>query len=175
MASNIGTGPQDIPINAYLGQQAFLDQPPERPALLAHHFNNQNNPGGSNNPHDNTLEITIFADVRFDNYGAYDTSTGEYTVPQRGLYCMTVSSNMGANSPGSWVSCWLYLNGASYQRAYMNKDIQDGTWFYRTQQFFVPAEKGDVITLRCQTTGTGATFWYDDDGKYTAFAIHMVS
>ena len=173
MASNIGTGPQDIPINAYLGQQAFLDQPPERPALLAHHFNNQNNPGGSNNPHDNTLEITIFADVRFDNYGAYDTSTGEYTVPQRGLYCMTVSSNMGANSPGSWVSCWLYLNGASYQRAYMNKDIQDGTWFYRTQQFFVPAEKGDVITLRCQCSA--GTFWFDDDGKYTAFCIHMVT
>ena len=173
MASNIGTGPQDIPINAYLGQQAFLDQPPERPACLVHHINNQNNPGGSNNPHDTSMEITILADVRFDNYGAYDTSTGEYTVPQRGLYCMTISSNMGANNMGNNVQCWLYLNGASYQRAYLQKDIQDGTWFYRTLQWFVPCEKGDVLTLRCQCAA--GIFWFDDDGKYTAFAIHMVS
>ena len=173
MASNIGTGPQDIPINAYLGQQAFLDQPAERPALLAHHTNNQNNPGGSNNPHDTTLETTIFTDVRFDNYGAYNSSNGEYTVPQRGLYCMTVSSNMGSTNMGNNVQCYLKINGTSYQRAYLQKDIQDGTWFYRTLQWFVPAEKGDVLTLQCQADA--GTFWFDDDGLYTAFAIHMVT
>tara|TARA_B100000029_G_C17598008_1_gene964852 strand:+ start:3995 stop:4522 length:528 start_codon:yes stop_codon:yes gene_type:complete len=175
MASNIGTGPQDIPINAYLGQQAFLDQPPERPALLAHHIVNTTNKGGQTNTHGNSVEIAIFGDVRFDNYGAYDTSTGRYTVPQRGLYCMTVSANLGFTSQGPWVSAWGYLNGTSYQRAYLNQEIQNGGWVYKTIQMFFPCEKGDIIDLRGQTNGSGAEFWYDDDGKYTAFAIHMVT
>ena len=28
MATNIGTGPQDIPLNQFLGEMAFMDRPP---------------------------------------------------------------------------------------------------------------------------------------------------
>ena len=35
MATNIGTGPQDIPLNQFLGEQAFLDKPSKVPAFVA--------------------------------------------------------------------------------------------------------------------------------------------
>ena len=35
MATNIGTGPQDIPLNQFLGQMAFMDDVPKKPSFQA--------------------------------------------------------------------------------------------------------------------------------------------
>ena len=35
MATNIGTGPEDIPLNQHLGQMAYLDEPPRAKCYVA--------------------------------------------------------------------------------------------------------------------------------------------
>ena len=176
MATNIGTNPQDIPLNQYLGQQAFLDYPAAKPLMLAHQINNSAAYRGSQSaPCDTTLRQVQFGDVRYDNYGGYNKTTGEYTVPLRGVYLIHVAGNLGIDNPGSWVQIWVYLNGNQYKRAYLNKEIQNGTWYYSDVNIHVPCEKGDILTLRGQATGGSAAFWWDDDGKYSEKLIMMVT
>ena len=176
MATNIGTNPQDIPLNQYLGQQAFLDYPAAKPLMLAHQVNNDASYRGSqNNKIDTNMRIVQFGDVRYDNYGAYDKSTGEYTVPMRGVYLIHVAGNLGFDNPGSWVQIWGYKNGSQYKRAYLNKEIQNGNWYYSDVNIHIPCEKGDILTLRGQATGGSAAFWWDDDGKYSEKVIMMVT
>jgi len=173
MATNIGTNPQDIPLNQYLGEQAFLDYPAAKPCMLAHQIDGNSAYAGSQNNKISSIEIVQFGDVRYDNYGAYDRSTGEYTVPMRGVYMLHVAGNMGIDSPGSWIQVWAYLNGNQYKRAYLNKEIQNGTWYYSDVNIYVPCEKGDIITLRGHASG--GVFWWDDDGKYSEKVIRMVT
>ncbi len=175
MATNIGTNPQDIPLNQYLGEQAFLDYPAAKPCMLAHQLNQNSTYPGSQDNKINALEIVQFGDVRYDNYGAYDKSTGEYTVPIRGVYLVHMAGNLGIDNPGSWVQIWAYLNGNQYKRAYLNKEIQNGTWYYSDVNIYVPCEKGDILTVRAQATGGSAAMWWDDDGKYSEKVIRMVT
>jgi len=173
MATNIGTNPQDIPLNQYLGEQAFLDYPAAKPCMLAHQINQDSTYPGSQDNKISSIEIVQFGDVRYDNYGAYDKSTGEYTVPMKGVYMIHVAGNLGIDSPGSWIQIWAYLNGNQYKRAYLNKEIQNGTWYYSDVNIYVPCEKGDILTLRAQAAG--GAFWWDDDGKYSEKVIRMVT
>ena len=174
MATNIGTNPQDIPLNQYLGQQAFLDYPAAKPLMLAHQVNNSATYRGSQSaPCDTTLRVVQFGDVRYDNYGAYDKSTGEYTVPLRGVYLIHVAGNIGLTNVGSNIQIWAYLNGSQYKRAYLNKEIQNGQWYYSDVNMHVPCEKGDILTLRGQAAA--GNFWWDDDGKYSEKVIMMVT
>ena len=173
MATNIGTNPQDIPLNQYLGEQAFLDYPAAKPCMLAHQINSNSAYAGSQDAKIGGITVVQFGDVRYDNYGAYDRSTGEYTVPMRGVYLVHVAGNLGIDSPGSWIQVWAYLNGNQYKRAYLNKEIQNGTWYYSDVNIYVPCEKGDIITLRGHASG--GVFWWDDDGKYSEKVIRMVT
>lgn len=175
MATNIGTNPQDIPLNQYLGEQAFLDYPAAKPCMLAHQLNSNSAYPGSQDNKISALEIVQFGDVRYDNYGAYNKSTGEYTVPVRGVYLVHTAGNLGIDNPGAWVQIWAYLNGNQYKRAYLNKEIQNGTWYYSDVNIYVPCEKGDILTVRAQATGGSAAMWWDDDGKYSEKVIRMVT
>jgi|SaaInlV_120m_DNA_3_1039746.scaffolds.fasta_scaffold06448_2 hypothetical protein len=93
MATNIGTGPQDIPLNQFLGEMAFMDSPPQRPAFLAYH------PGPADFQVLGNTKITCFSATQYNYFGGYNTSNQTFTVPRSGLYMF--GGHIRVGSPGS--------------------------------------------------------------------------
>ncbi len=93
MTTKIGTGPQDIPLNQFLGQMAFMDSPPQRPAFLAYH------PGPSDFQVSANSKVTCFNATKYNYFGGYDTSNQTFTVPRSGLYLF--GGHIRVGSPGS--------------------------------------------------------------------------
>ena len=176
MATNIGTGPQDIPLNQFLGEQAFLDKPSKVPAFVVQ-LNNDNNQGGQNVIiTDSTSPGTIIipTDVKYDNYGGYNTSTGEYTAPIGGLYYFAFGSNMRTNSLTSGTPVVVnqyYVNSTEYIRAYDNPTTV--SWMYMNFTALIPLVAGDKVTFR--SYNNGGSHYFDSDGNYTQFSGMLVS
>lgn len=177
MASNIGTNPQDIPLNGFLGQQAFLDQPAPKPFALIHHITNDSSAsrGSQSAKFDGTIRTMNCRNVRYDNYGAYNPDTGIYTVPKKGIYCVGVSGNIGIDGTVNTLQMYLYQNSTFIVRAYMDESLRFGSWVFQDIQLYSPmCEIGDELTLRGQVGG-GGNAWFDDDGNYTQQFFFMVS
>lgn len=94
MTSKIGTGPQDIPLNQFLGQMAFMDAPPRKVAFQAR--SNADFNYGTNNL---VLQCSV-ASVNID--GCYSTSTYKFTAPTDGVYMFNASVSID-NNGGSQV------------------------------------------------------------------------
>ena len=107
MATNIGTGPQDIPLNQFLGEMAFMDKPPSRPAFRA--YNN-----GSDFALVNNAKVTCFTTLDFNYFGGYDTSTQRFTAPVSGLYFFGGHVRIGAPGRIRVARLALYVDGGFY-------------------------------------------------------------
>jgi len=83
MATNIGTGPQDIPLNQFLGEMAFMDTPANK-VFWAANFN-QTSTGLTG------AQTIVFENVLYNIGGAYDGTTGYVTAPRSGLYFLSVN------------------------------------------------------------------------------------
>ena len=177
MATNIGTGPQDIPLNQFLGEQAFLDKPSKVPAFVVQ-LNNDNDQGGQNvviTDNSSPGTIIIPTDVKYDNYGGYNTSTGEYAAPIDGLYSFTFTSNIRTgNLSGSTtvIVNQYYVNSTEYIRAYDNP-VAAASWMYSNFTALIPLVAGDKVTFR--SYNNGGSHYFDSDGKYTQFSGMLVS
>ena len=80
MATNIGTGPQDIPLNQFLGEMAFMDKPPQKPGFYARRsISNDGRPIGAQ-------EWVISGTGSYNRGGHFDVSTGNFTAPVDGVY-----------------------------------------------------------------------------------------
>jgi len=177
MATNIGTGPQDIPLNQFLGEQAFLDKPSKVPAFVVQLNNDSNQGGQTNTISDNSSPGTIIIpqDVKYDNYGGYNTSTGEYTAPIGGLYYFTFTSNIRTGTLSASTTVIVnqyYVNTTEYLRAYENYG-NGQSWRHKTFTALIPLVAGDKVTFR--SYNNGGTHYFDSDGKYTQFSGILVS
>ena len=177
MPTNIGTGPQDIPLNQFLGEQAFLDKPSKVPAFVVQ-LNNDNSQGGQSSIiTDNSSPGTIIIpeDVKYDNYGAYSTATGEYTAPIGGLYYFTFTSNIrtqNLSGSNSVIVNQYYVNATEYIRAY--EAYGNGqSWRHKTFTALIPLVAGDKVTFR--SYNNGGNHYFDSDGKYTQYSGMLVS
>jgi len=104
MATNIGTGPQDIPLNQFLGEMAFMDRPPTHPYLEVALTSSITTYDGRQL--DNT-EIP-FNQVYIDTVGGYNTANGKYTIPERGIYLAIGSVYSSVNT---YSQVWWLVNG----------------------------------------------------------------
>ena len=95
MATNIGTGPQDIPLNQFLGEMAFIDKPPTKPAFQATLSSNVSHPAGTN--------ILPYNLVVYDKFGNYNNTTYTFTAPVDGLYFFHLNMNL-YNIPGKMLA-----------------------------------------------------------------------
>ena len=104
MTTKIGTGPQDIPLNQFLGQMAFMDKPPIKPAFQATLSSNVAHASGTN--------ILPYNTVIFDTFGNYNTSTYTFTASVSGLYFFHINLNLYSN-PGAMMA-GIRANGVYY-------------------------------------------------------------
>lgn len=103
MATNIGTGPQDIPLNQFLGEMAFMDANPRVVALA------QKNTGMTLNTSATPVE---FPNTVIDTHIGFSNTNSRYTVPYSGDYFVMFNLNLLANTNVSSVR--IQVNGAMY-------------------------------------------------------------
>lgn len=89
MATNIGTGPEDIPINQFLGEMAFRDAKP-RVMMIA-----QKNTGTTLNTSATAVQ---FPNTIHDTHIGLSNTNSRYTVPYAGDYFVMFNLNAVANS-----------------------------------------------------------------------------
>tara|TARA_R100000005_G_C4992635_1_gene199813 strand:- start:1236 stop:1709 length:474 start_codon:yes stop_codon:yes gene_type:complete len=89
MATNIGTGPEDIPINQFLGEMAFRDAKP-RVMMIA-----QKNTGMTLNTSATAVQ---FPNTIHDTHIGLSNTNSRYTVPYAGDYFVMFNLNALSNS-----------------------------------------------------------------------------
>ena len=103
MATNIGTRPQDIPLNQFLGEMAFMDANPRVVALA------QKNNGMTLNTSATPVE---FPNTILDSHLGFSNSNSKYTVPYAGDYMVMFHVNVLINSNVTNVG--IRVDGSTY-------------------------------------------------------------
>ena len=186
---SIGTHPHEIPINQLLGKQAFQDRPAAEPCAIMHHLHDDTSSftnGGRLTQIQNSWEEVKLGLVMYDNYGAYEKSTGEYTVPRTGMYLCHIGSNLFiknmTDNSETVIQFYVQINGSDYKRAYINKNMypdpnptSNDNWIYMDINIYAPCRKGDK--LRFVAAGGPAGWYIDDDsnGTYSEMVFLKVS
>ena len=176
MTTNIGTGPQDIPLNQFLGEQAFLDKPAKVPVAIIQ-SSNDNDSGFQLSTIGSSIKSIIPTQVDYDNYGAYNTSTGEYTCPMDGVYEVKIGGNVLVSTLGSDPSVFvvrLYRNNVEYVRRY-DQLTNTISWRYVNFTPLISCSAGDVLKIVANVQSGGGTANFDSDGRYTQMSFALVS
>lgn len=87
----------------------------------------------------------IYPTVTFDTHGAYNPSTGRYTIPVSGFYRIRSTT---AGNPAAFTGANIYRNGTIVQPASGSADSNG----YLDAQFFQAFNAGDVIDVRPNNT-----------------------
>jgi len=103
MATNIGTGPQDIPLNQFLGEMAFIDKPPQKPGFYARRSISGDGRAA------NSQEWTIAGTGSYNRGGHFDISNGRFTAPVDGVYFFSAAP--GYKQTGLEFSIKFQVNG----------------------------------------------------------------
>ena len=157
MATNIGTGPQDIPLNQFLGEMAFMDSKPKVGCRIS--LNNVGNNSITNN-------VTLPFNNVIWQYGVeFNTTTHKFAAPVSGIYIIT--SNVYKNGGGAPSVIEIYNDTTTTiltrSRASNSGDVtmHASTINYLTQ--------GDEIRVR----GQGTYFAYENTatGEYSNLNI----
>ena len=183
---SLGTHPHEIPINQLLGKQAFMDLPPAKPCAIMHHLHDDTSSstnGGRLTQIGTGWEHIKLGDVRYDNYGAYEKSTGQYTAPRTGIYLCHIGANVYVrnvrDNGGTVIQFYVQLNGSDYKQSYFNKNFiqnpdpgSNHSWVYMEVNTYVPCGKGDIV--RFVSKSSAGQHYIDDDGKYSEMVFRMV-
>lgn len=98
----------------------------------------------------------VYEDVEFDDFGAYNNSTGEYTIPVTGRYFVSasISSDTGTYAAGNILKIEIRVNGGAEKIVFYR--IENTTTATRSTQAsdILELQKGDVVTINAQKSGT---------------------
>ena len=153
MATNIGTGPQDIPLNQFLGQMAFMDDVPKKPSFQA----NKNN--SNHNFTSNTRTIVAGWVERHDDGGMFNATTGVITIPVSGLYWFYCSVMQERNDNGDF-QLSIFKNNVLHVNT---NDLSDSgtTTFQQTHvSTIIKCEKDDTIDFRVYNSSGTSSYIY---------------
>jgi len=157
MATNIGTEPQDIPLNQFLGEMAFMDSKPRVGCRI-----------GLNNSGNNTItnNVTLpFTNVIWQYGVEFNTITHKFTAPHSGIY--NISVNVYKNGAGSPATVEIYndTTTAIISRA-RNANTADLTLNTSVTDYLT---QGDEVRVR----GQGSWFAYENTltGEYSNLSI----
>ena len=188
---SIGTHPHEIPINQLLGKQAFQDRPAVEPCAIMHQLHDDTssstNGGRVTQFGHSSWEHVKMGLVMYDNYGAYEKSTGQYTAPRTGIYLCHIGANVYIkdvrDNSGTVIQFYVQLNGSDYKQSYFNKDFiqnpepsSNNHWVYMEVNTYVPCRKGDIVRFVTKNNSSGGEHYIDDDdnGTYSEMVFRMV-
>ena len=163
MATNIGTGPQDIPLNQFLGEMAFMDRPPTHPFLEVRLSVDITNYDGRQL---NNTEV-IYNQVDIDTVGGYNNTNGKYTIPERGIYyCIgSVYSNVNTFSQTWWLVNGIRANGCDWVVEPASQFVQGTSIFY--------LNPGDTLGFKAYNNNNPNTI--RQSGNHTYMKITKIS
>jgi hypothetical protein len=103
MATNIGTGPQDIPLNQFLGEMAFRDAKPRVMALA------QKNTGDTLTTSATPIQ---FPNTVLDTHIGFSNTNSRYTIKYAGDYLVMYNLNILTNANTTTVD--IRVDGSRY-------------------------------------------------------------
>ena len=158
MAINIGTGPQDIPLNQFLGEMAFMDVNP-RVVMLA-----QKNTGATFNS--TTVTKTQFPNTVVDTHIGLSNTNSRYTIPFSGDYMVMFNLNLLASSNNSRVEVRVNENlYSNYQISHTNHPRLN----FHFSGIIPNMVAGDYIEI-CGRTNTGSVT-VDNAGNWMIYKM----
>tara|TARA_Y100000022_G_C13102087_1_gene307273 strand:+ start:200 stop:706 length:507 start_codon:yes stop_codon:yes gene_type:complete len=168
MATNIGTGPQDIPLNQFLGQMAFMDDVPKKPSFQAVKNNSNHNFTA------NTRTIIGGWVENHDDGGMFNATTGVITIPVAGLYWFYCTVMQERNDNGDFQ---LSINKNNSTTPYVNtNDLSDSgtTTFQQTHvSTIIKCEKGETLDFRVyNSSGTSSYIYRNTYTHCGGYQIH---
>jgi len=183
MATNIGTGPQDIPLNQFLGEMAFMDQPPRKKCYVAVGAPGQSlvnsGAGTTTNNIYGSSSTYVFADLG----GDWDITNRRFIAPQTGVYQFNMGcrfSGYGINLTYIYMTAYVDNYRAGGQRVHLWSPETDSGGTYRPHSFSgaVYMLEGDSITPSIRITSSGSSTNTVDSGLQsqndTFFDIYYV-
>lgn len=118
---------------------------------------NFSTPYTSNNP-------VAFDTVIVDNYSAYSTLTGQYTVPVKGVY--RISGSAGGNFPNGSA---VYTSKNNDTSNYPGVNVANGGGVAVVSTRLVSCDVGDTLDFRCAGSSSAST------ASYNNLSIELVS
>ena len=166
MATNIGTGPQDIPLNQFLGQMAFMDDVPKKPSFQA--VKNTSNHNFTAN-----TRTTIAGWVEnHDDGGMLNTTTGVITIPVPGLYWFYCTVMQQRDDNGDF-QLSIFKNNVMYVNTNDMASDSAHTFMQTHVSTIIKCEKGDTIDFRTYNAGSTSSFIYRNNYTHCgAYQIH---
>ena len=156
MATNIGTRPEDIPLNQYLGEMAFRDAKPRVMAIV------QKNTGMTLNTSATPVQ---FPNTVIDTHIGFSNTNSRYTVPYSGDYF--VMFNVNALSNSNVTTFGIRVNGALYSN-YQISNVNHPRMNF-TLSAIVPITAGNYIEI-AGYVNTG-TLGVDNAGNWQIFLM----
>lgn len=104
-----------------------------------------------------TIEtLYVYPTVTFDTHGAYNSSTGVFTVPTTGKYQINaaISSATGTYAAGNLLKVAIYKNGVVYSEVYSRITSTLSTTYSVAISDVVDCVAGDTIDIRPVKSGT---------------------
>ena len=166
MATNIGTGPQDIPLNQFLGQMAFMDDVPKKPSFQA--VKNSSNHNFTTN-----TRTTIAGWVEnHDDGGMFNATTGVITIPVSGLYWFYCTVMQERNDNGDF-QLSIFKNNVLYVNTNDMASDTAHTFMQTHVSTIIKCEKNDTIDFRVyNAAGTSSYIYRNNYTHCGAYQIH---
>lgn len=100
--------------------------------------------------------VTTFGTKSFDTHGAFNASTGQYTIPVSGMYLFSASYRMSFSSASVSMGVAIYKNGVSFLA---QEHITATTTLDSVQiTTLISCVAGDVITSQVFNSGSSPAF-----------------
>jgi hypothetical protein len=117
-----------------------------------------------------TCTTVIFPTEEFDTHGAYNPSTGEFTVPVAGYYRITAFVSVSSTEVvDTYALIAFRKNAGSFQYCATRITATGLTSVYVTGSNITKCVAGDVLTIRVSSGSTSPVFEVGETGQYIIF------
>ena len=160
MTTKIGLGPQDIPINQFLGEMAFRDAKPKIGCRVS--LSTAGNHTLANN------DFFPWTQVLWQQGVEFDTTNYQFTAPLPGIYF--ISANIYKNGSGTPSTWQVVKNTSTVILTSRNNDGGDTTI---VGSIVDNLTVGDTLRVQCASAGFVA-YENTSTGRYSNFNIHYL-